>query len=132
MDVIPCPLHEGSSGHCPQQNTWVLQLRRMPAPSCSSIPPSYGGLRLLGMPVLGFAAGLLDIAPLLWGGSAPQLCLWHPPRDGWAAAALAQKRWKIKEPGRGNCWVLIVGTAEAGKGLKGQTKLVSIMYKLVH
>lgn len=32
MDVIPCPLHEGSSGHCPQQNTWVLQLSRMPAP----------------------------------------------------------------------------------------------------
>jgi len=45
---------------------------------------------------------------------------------------LLKKRWKIKESRRGYCWVLIAGTAKAGKGLTEQMKPVSLMYKLVH
>lgn len=90
--------------------------------------PSQEGLWL----DLGEGCRVLPHLQMAWEGQAAQLC--NGTLSGMAGLQQfwLKKRWKIKESGRGYFWVLLIGTAKAGKGLTEQMKPVAITYKLVH
>lgn len=120
-EALPVPGHTGplaSPSHWP--------------PSYPSIPQPSGVFPLpLGF-IWGKAVGYCPHLQMAWEGQAAQLC--NGTLSGMAGLQQfwLKKRWKIKESGRGYFWVLLLGTAKAGKGLTEQMKPVAITYKLVH